>query len=84
MKTNKVKDTHEEAKGLNSFPPSKSKKDLLTQYKDSNYIFFIMEVMREGTTTLEPVMDQMPLFLEMLNKKKKKSSGGNKCFLFVS
>jgi len=42
-----------------------------------------MEAMSEGTTTLEPVMDQMPLICEILNKKKA-ITGGNKCFLFVS
>jgi len=44
-----------------------------------------MEVMSEGTTILEPVMDQMPLIRETLNKTKEKLAvGGNKCFLFVS
>jgi hypothetical protein len=38
MKTNMVKDTHEEAKGINSFPLSKSKKVLVTQYKESKHI----------------------------------------------
>jgi hypothetical protein len=39
MKINTVKDTREEAKGISSFPPSKSKEDLLTQYKESKYSF---------------------------------------------
>jgi hypothetical protein len=90
MKTNMVKDTHEKAKGINSFPLSKSKKkSWLHSTKRANIFLFIMEVMSEETTTLEPVIDQMPLIREMLNKRKpppqkKARSGGIKCFLFVS
>ena len=66
-----VKDTHEEARGINSFSPSKSKKTCLHSTKRANIFLFIMEVMSEGTI-LEPVMDQMPLIRETLNKTKKK------------
>jgi hypothetical protein len=73
MKTNTVKDTHEEAKRINSFPRNKPKKrSWLHSTKTANIFLFIMEVMSEGTTTLEPVMDQMPLIREMLNKRKQK------------
>ena len=84
MKTKTVKDTHEEAKGINSFPLRKSTKICLHSTKKANIFLFMMEVMSEETTTLETELDQMPLIREMLKKKKKRAVGGNKCFLFVS
>lgn len=51
---------------------SKSKKTCLRSTKRANIFLFIIEVTSEGTTILEPVMDQMPLIRETLNKTKEK------------